>query len=215
MWNIVSKNALVLAGFALVCLSAVILVNLLTKDKIALEQQKAEYKNLTEIFDDVDIRSNQTAISCYQVSNHEWLGTAAKQKVYIIYSDNQHVGTFINTVAPDGYNGSIQLNIGLDSHNNIQGVRVASHKETPGLGDKIELAKSNWLLSFNSLSATSETNWNVTKQGGDFDAFAGATITPQAVIKAVHRTLQNFPNIDALQSSYNNCESSHESTETT
>ncbi len=215
MWNIVSKNALVLAGFALVCLSAVILVNLLTKDKIALEQQKAEYKNLTEIFDDVDIRSNQTVVSCYQVSNHKWLGTAAKQKVYIIYSDNQHVGTFINTVAPDGYNGSIQLNIGLDSKNNIQGVRVASHKETPGLGDKIELAKSNWLLSFNSLSATSETNWNVTKQGGDFDAFAGATITPQAVIKAVHRTLQNFPNIDALQSSYNNCESSHESTETT
>ncbi|MFC3395546.1 electron transport complex subunit RsxG [Brenneria rubrifaciens] len=93
-----------------------------------------------------------------------------------------------------GYSGIISLLIGIDADGELTGVRVISHTETPGLGDKIELSHGNWILGFNgkSLQNTTEKQWAVKKDGGDFDAFTGATITPRAVVKAVHRTLQLF-----------------------
>ncbi|MCV9877458.1 electron transport complex subunit RsxG [Brenneria izbisi] len=93
-----------------------------------------------------------------------------------------------------GYSGIINLLIGIDAHGELTGVRVISHTETPGLGDKIEVNRSDWILGFNgkSLQNTTEKQWHVKKDGGDFDAFTGATITPRAVVKGVHRTLQLF-----------------------
>ena len=96
--------------------------------------------------------------------------------------------------APDGYSGAIDMIIGIDKNGNVLGVRVLSHKETPGLGDKIELAKSNWILSFNgfSLENLSPEKWAVKKDGGQFDQFAGATITPRKTVQATYRGLQLF-----------------------
>ncbi|PWC12764.1 electron transport complex subunit RsxG [Brenneria roseae subsp. americana] len=93
-----------------------------------------------------------------------------------------------------GYSGIISLLIGIDANGELTGVRVISHTETPGLGDKIELSHGNWILGFNgkSLQNTTEKQWHVKKDGGDFDAFTGATITPRAVVKGVHQTLQLF-----------------------
>nr|WP_113865201.1 electron transport complex subunit RsxG [Brenneria salicis]NMN91735.1 electron transport complex protein RnfG [Brenneria salicis ATCC 15712 = DSM 30166]RBP65793.1 electron transport complex protein RnfG [Brenneria salicis ATCC 15712 = DSM 30166]RLM31832.1 electron transporter RnfG [Brenneria salicis ATCC 15712 = DSM 30166] len=93
-----------------------------------------------------------------------------------------------------GYSGIISLLIGIDANGELTGVRVISHTETPGLGDKIEVNRSDWITGFNgkSLQNTSEKQWHVKKDGGDFDAFTGATITPRAVVKGVHRTLQLF-----------------------
>ena len=100
----------------------------------------------------------------------------------------------LRAVAPDGYSGSIQLLVAVLADGSLAGVRVLAHKETPGLGDKIELKKSPWIQSFTgkSLQNPDEAGWGVKKDKGQFDQFAGATITPRAVVKAVHHALQYF-----------------------
>jgi electron transport complex protein RnfG len=94
-------------------------------------------------------------------------------------------------VAKDGYSGDISLLVGIDFDGIIQGVRTIEHKETPGLGDKVDHKKSPWIDSFigKSLSNTPLDGWAVTKDGGVFDGFTGATITPRAVVNAVHQGL--------------------------
>jgi len=93
--------------------------------------------------------------------------------------------------ATDGYGGPIRLLLGIDAAGVILGVRVLSHTETPGLGDKIETAKSDWILHFegHSLENLSAKEWAVKKDGGQFDQFTGATVTPRAVIKTVRQAL--------------------------
>ena len=93
-----------------------------------------------------------------------------------------------------GYGGQIKLLLGIDASGVLTGVRVVSHTETPGLGDKIDLSKTNWILGFNgkSLENPGESHWKVKKDGGDFDSFTGATITPRAVVKGVHESLILF-----------------------
>lgn len=93
-----------------------------------------------------------------------------------------------------GYAGSIKLMMGVNVDGSIIGVRVLAHKETPGLGDRIETKKSDWILKFSGLSLDhpGEAHWKVKKDGGDFDQFAGATITPRGVVKAVHQGLQFY-----------------------
>lgn len=88
-----------------------------------------------------------------------------------------------------GYGGAIQFLIGVDLDGVIKGVRIISHSETPGLGDKIELSKSKWILSFNQHSLANTPIWGVKKDGGTFDQFSGATITPRAVVKGVHSAM--------------------------
>ena len=93
-----------------------------------------------------------------------------------------------------GYAGEIKLMMGVDAAGNILGVRALAHHETPGLGDKIEEKKGDWILRFTGLSLTNpaEDKWKVKKDGGQFDQFAGATITPRGVVKAIHGGLEFF-----------------------
>ncbi|SDX95438.1 electron transport complex protein RnfG [Allochromatium warmingii] len=93
-----------------------------------------------------------------------------------------------------GYAGDIDVLLGLDTDGRILGARVLAHKETPGLGDKIEVAKADWILAFNGLSLghPPPERWAVKKDGGDFDQFSGATITPRAVVKALKGGLDFF-----------------------
>lgn len=100
-----------------------------------------------------------------------------------------------------GYAGEIRLMMGVDAQGRILGVRVLAHKETPGLGDKIEVKKGDWITRFTGLSlgAPPAERWKVRKDGGDFDQFTGATITPRGVVAAVHRGLAFFAaNKDSL-----------------
>jgi len=100
----------------------------------------------------------------------------------------------LQAIAPDGYGGNIKLIIAIHFDGRISGVRVVSHQETPGLGDYIEIAKNNWVTVFNDTSLESHKNkdWKVKKDGGTFDYMAGATITPRAMVKAVHKALQYY-----------------------
>jgi len=101
------------------------------------------------------------------------------------------VAVILRFAAVDGYNGHIGLLVGIEADGRVAGVRVTSHRETPGLGDAIEIEKSDWVRGFEgrSLDAPAEAEWTVRRDGGAFDQFTGATITPRAVIKAVRLAL--------------------------
>jgi Na+-translocating ferredoxin:NAD+ oxidoreductase subunit G len=100
----------------------------------------------------------------------------------------------MTVVAPDGYSGPIRLLVGISAEGELLGVRVLSHRETPGLGDDIELRRSNWIMGFDghSLDDPSPDRWSVRRDGGVFDQFSGATVTPRAVVSAVKRALLYF-----------------------
>ena len=104
------------------------------------------------------------------------------------------IGVAFQVTAGTGYAGPIEMIMGIDMQGKLLGVRVVAHKETPGLGDKIEVAKSKWITLFDGLSIGNpeKDKWAVKKDGGNFDQFTGATITPRAVVKAIKHGLEMF-----------------------
>jgi len=112
-------------------------------------------------------------------------------RVYRARRQGQPVAVVMNTIAPDGYSGSIHLLVGINHDGTVAGVRVVAHRETPGLGDGIDEERSDWIYGFNgrSLDDPTSARWAVRKDGGVFDQFTGATISPRAVVKAVHAAL--------------------------
>ncbi len=118
----------------------------------------------------------------------------AETLVYVAKKDGKVSAVAFMVTTHQGYSGAIKSLIGIDKQGQLLGVRVLSHAETPGLGDKIEHAKSDWILSFNGHSLTNLTaaQWKVKKDGGVFDQFSGATITPRAVVGSVYQGLQFF-----------------------
>ena len=114
-------------------------------------------------------------------------------ELYIVRRQQTAVALIVPVMA-QGYGGPIALVVGLDIHGVLTGVRVLSHRETPGLGDAIELRKSNWILGFNgkSLGNPAEDAWRIKKDGGHFDGLTGATVTPRAVVQQVHHALRYF-----------------------
>ena len=129
------------------------------------------------------------------------LGTQDDTIVYRARLEGKPIAVIFNSIAPNGYSGKIHLLVGVYADGSIAGVRAVKHSETPGLGDAIETQKSDWIFSFNSRSLDSPkpSKWLVKKDGGDFDQFTGATITPRAIVLAVKKTLlyyqQNSNNI--------------------
>jgi electron transport complex protein RnfG len=135
------------------------------------------------------------------VNDQELLKLKAPDTIYIARKDGNITAFIIPTHAPDGYSGSIHSLVGVDLAGNIMGVRVISHNETPGLGDKVEFKKSDWVLDFisKSLNNPGSEEWHVKKDKGVFDQFTGATITPRAVVASVHNALLFFEkNRDSL-----------------
>ena len=122
------------------------------------------------------------------------------QKIYFAKKDGNVSAYAYETTAPYGYSGDIRLLVGLDPKGEILGVRVIEHHETPGLGDKIELRISNWILNFThqSINERNLIEWAVKKDGGKFDQFSGATITPRAVVNQTKRSALIMLNNQAL-----------------
>ncbi|OEJ66288.1 electron transporter RnfG [Magnetovibrio blakemorei] len=114
--------------------------------------------------------------------------------VYRARKGDEIIGFAYSVTGQGGYAGPVELVMGVNAQGQVLGVRVLSHAETPGLGDKIELQKSDWILSFTGLSFANlpRGKWAVKKDGGTFDQFSGATITPRAVVKAVKDGLDFF-----------------------
>ncbi|HEX5421139.1 MAG TPA: electron transport complex subunit RsxG [Gammaproteobacteria bacterium] len=124
----------------------------------------------------------------------ELLGSAAPIDVFVFMSAGQPAAVIFTSIAPEAYNGPIKLLVGLTPRGTVTGVRVLSERETPGLGDRIEIGKSDWIRQFDGkgLGKPPLEQWAVRKDGGRFDALTGATITPRAVVKAVKNTLLYF-----------------------
>jgi len=122
------------------------------------------------------------------------LGSSKPTKAYLAYKNSRPVAVVLSPVAPNGYSGPIELLVGIYYDGTVAGVRVVKHRETPGLGDAVESQRSDWILGFDNKSLENPTSkkWKVKRDGGEFDQFTGATITPRAVVKAVHSALLYF-----------------------
>ncbi len=129
-----------------------------------------------------------------QVTNKKLLGSKKPVTIYRARKDNKPIAVIVNSIAPDGYNGNIELLVAIQYDGTLAGVRVTHHKETPGLGDAIEDNRSDWIKTFaqKSLVNPETKGWAVKRDGGEFDQFTGATITPRAIVKAVYNTLRYY-----------------------
>lgn len=187
----IGRNAIMLGCFAALTTGVIAATYLGTKDQIAEQIRRAQEKALLEIVPR-ERHDNQMLEATVSVSDKKWLELADSQNAYVATAAGEAVAIIIPVRAPDGYSGAIDMLVGVNIDGSIAGVRIVRHAETPGLGDKIELKKSDWVLSFDgkSLGNPGESGWAVKKDKGEFDQFTGATITPRAVTSAVHKALR-------------------------
>jgi len=183
-------SAIFLFLFAIIGTGMVAYIFESTEERIAENQRRALLKSLNELVPE-DLYDNDIYADILYVQNSELLGTDAPVPVYRARKNGWPVAAVLAPVAPDGYNGSIRLLVAIQLNGKLAGVRVIQHRETPGLGDRIEAERSDWVLEFNgkSLLDPQENSWKVKRDGGTFDQFTGATITPRAVVKAVKEAL--------------------------
>lgn len=184
------RAAIGLGLFAILTAGLVALVQTNTKERIIEQEAQARlsalYELLPESYRDNDLLADSYPL--YKEDNSQAL------EVFLARKKDAVTAIVLPWTAPDGYTAPIQLLVAIDVDGALIGVRVVSHKETPGLGDKIELAKSDWILNFDGLSLTNTASdkWAVKKDGGQFDQLTGATITPRAVVSSVYGALKFF-----------------------
>jgi Na+-translocating ferredoxin:NAD+ oxidoreductase subunit G len=183
----------ILAGFAFAASILLGVGDLATKNSIKQRLEEDLKDSLEEVIPK-DYYDNDLLADTLTVDSADANIGNAKTLVYLAKKQGQVNAVSFKFVAPDGYAGPIYLVMGLDTNGEILGVRVIAHSETPGLGDKIEIKKSPWILAFNgkSLNNVAYEEFNVKKDGGIFDQFAGATITPRKVVQAIRRGLEFF-----------------------
>lgn len=162
----------------------------LTRDRITDAEQRAKLQAL-EIVLPPDRYDNDPIADAVQVRAPAWLGgeSATVSRARLAGAPSALV---LDVMAPDGYAGPIRLLVAVAADGTVLGVRVTAHQETPGLGDDIEAGRSDWITRFTgrALGNPPSPRWRVQRDGGDFPQFAGATLTPRAVVAAVRRTLQ-------------------------
>jgi electron transport complex protein RnfG len=182
-----------LAIFAIVATSLVAITEDNTRDQIVENEKQTLLAAINALVDSNDY-NNDIITDVLILAKTKRLNTREDSIVYRARKDNQPIAAVFTTIAPNGYNGKIKLLVGVYYDGSLAGVRVISHKETPGLGDKIDLKKADWILQFTGLSLIDpvESKWKVKKDGGQFDQFTGATITPRAVVKAIKNALYFF-----------------------
>ncbi len=188
-------NAWLLSIFAVVTAVLLSATYLATFDKIEQAQREQEAKALAELMQPIEYDNDLLSASFpLSASDRNVLNIDDNLSAYYATNNDQSQAIILPSIAPDGYSGAIKMLIGIDTSGRITGLRVTDHKETPGLGDKVSLKRSPWVLSFNNkgLDNVPVKQWAVKKEGGQFDAFTGATITPRAVINQARATLELF-----------------------
>lgn len=194
--KITSRYGILLGFVALLCTAISAGIFFLTKDKIDAVMAAQQRELLLQVIPQ-DYFNNNLLESAVIPQDKNLKGI---QKIYFAKKDGNVSAYAYETTAPDGYSGDIRLLVGLDPKGEILGVRVIEHHETPGLGDKIELRISNWILNFTNQSINEHnlSEWAVKKDGGKFDQFSGATITPRAVVNQTKRSALIMLNNQAL-----------------
>ncbi|WP_435626364.1 electron transport complex subunit RsxG [Candidatus Ferrigenium straubiae] len=181
-------HGLILGAFCLGFGTLLVMTNGYTKDDIAMRALEDRQNSLAQVIPE-SIHDNNLATDTLVLKNDQ----GNEVTIYVATKEGKVTGVAFETSSP-GYSGAIKVMLGVDPEGKIIGARVLAHKETPGLGDKIEVKKGDWILRFTGLSIGNPPldKWKVKKDGGIFDQFAGATITPRAVVKAITEGLQFF-----------------------
>jgi len=187
------RAAGILAGFAVFGTLLVAVTWESTADRIAENERAYLLRTLTDVLPE-DGYDNPVHEDFITVTDPELLGTDAPVTVYRARERGEPVAVAMTPVAPGGYSGPIKLLVGIRADGTLSGVRAVSHRETPGLGDKIEVERNDWILGFEgrSLGDPPREQWAVRRDDGVFDQFTGATITPRAVVSAVRDALIYF-----------------------
>ena len=188
--NIIISTTL-LALFGLLGTSLVAVIHDNTRERIAANIEAATLARLNEILPE-DLYDNDILKDSLQVSDPLLGGDDLE--VYLARHQGDPVAAVFTVVARGGYSGDIHMLVGIFMDGRIAGTRVVAHRETPGLGDDIEATRSDWILGFNerSLANPEQDLWAVRRDGGVFDQFTGATVTPRAVVRAVRNALLYF-----------------------
>lgn len=168
-------------------------VHVLTSERIAEQERRVVLEQLGQVLSP-DRYDNKLQDDLFSLNDELHFPGSQQVIAYRARKLGEPVAVILRFSATNGYNGSIGLLAGIRADGQLTGVRVTTHKETPGLGDGIEAEKSDWILAFNdrSLQNPEQRGWAVKRDGGVFDQFTGATITPRAIVDAVHAALEFF-----------------------
>ena len=187
------KSGVTLAVIAAFCTSLVALTWQLTAERIETNKKEWLERSLKPALAGLFFDSPVTESMLMIPPPHELPGSEAAI-IYRVYAGEEPVAALFVVSARDGYAGPIRLLIGIAMDGSVTGVRVLEHRETPGMGDRIEITKTDWILQFDghSLQDPEPGRWAIKGDGGDFDQLTGASVTPRAIIKAIKRTLTYF-----------------------
>lgn len=187
------RTALILLGFTVLGTGILAWTWQVTRDIITASEEREKLALITQALPP-ELFDNDLLADAIRLPPSEELGTTEPSLVYRATLRGEPSALVFEAVAPEGYGGRIRLLVAVKANGELAGVRVVAHNETPGLGDYIEAAKSDWIRVFEgqSLAKIPPLQWKVQKDGGQFPYRAGATITPRAVVKAVYQTLQYF-----------------------
>lgn len=185
-----------IASVTAIAVSAAVLVTgsyEISYERIEENHQTRLLRTLHQVLDPAS-HDNELTQNRRAVRDLKLLGSSDPMDVFIATREGRPTAALISSVAPRGYSGPIHLLIGIAADGTVTGVRVTSHSETPGLGDAIEIEKSDWILGFEgtSLSSPPLDDWAVSQDNGLFDAITGATVTPRAVVDGVKNALLYF-----------------------
>ncbi|VAW72957.1 Electron transport complex protein RnfG [hydrothermal vent metagenome] len=191
--NTILVSGFILGLFAVLGTSIVGITHESTAAKILDNENKARLRKLNQILPH-DQYDNELLKTTIEIAADARLGQHKPSIVYIARQQEKVSAMIFSVIAPKGYSGEIKMLVGVNIDGSVAGVRIVSHKETPGLGDAMEIERSDWVLGFDthSLSRPEAKHWKVKRDGGYFDQFTGATITPRAVVQAVHLCLVYF-----------------------
>lgn len=186
-------TAFLLMLFAILGAALVGLTFIQTESAIKHNEEVTLLRKLNNIIP-AELYDNDLLLDTISIKPNALLGTKEPTLAYRARKNQQNIAVVLSSIASNGYNGSIYLLVGIKADGKLAGVRVVKHRETPGLGDVVSISHSNWILGFDnkSLSNPDAKGWKVKRDGGEFDQFTGATITPRAVVKAVYNALLYF-----------------------
>lgn len=186
-------TAAIMVVFAVVGTGLLAVIHEVTRAPIKDAEAKVRMALFSQVLPQ-DLYDNDLLKDSIKVSAGGELGNRAETEIYRARLKGEPSAIVLEATAPDGYSGDIRLLIAVKVNGEIAGVRVLEHKETPGLGDYIDIAHSPWIKNFDtqSLSKINDDGWHVKKDGGVFDYTSGATITPRAVVKAIHKVLAYY-----------------------
>jgi electron transport complex protein RnfG len=189
----IALTGLILTLFGIIGSSIVGVTFENTSDIIAENDRRAMLRTLNQILP-AEKYDNNLVADTLQLAADNKLGQTHSSTAYLAKKNNIITAVIFSVNATDGYNGEIRLLIGVNANGTLSGVRVVKHNETPGLGDTMERKRGDWILSFDgkSINQPVRSDWRVKRDGGVFDQFTGATITPRAIVKAVRQCLIYF-----------------------